>query len=411
MDFNYSDNYDDNSHGNIVFVYMVIIMIAVIAGVTALIFFVNKPKSSSKGFQLALSRAESTQQAQNSKVKIETEQMVKSVEDLVSGSTLTSDQLDIWTLPNANSTKKVTDTKNGVVKNQTTGEILAGGTSAEEKTTKVEKSEIKEEKEELGETSLFSKEDEKEAVEQIVLTTTDGKEEQIAFIDGLERCKYDIKNFTYQKPEMKYLVDGKQASTFGVTVSAQNKEVDFSKMKRAGCDYVMVRIGQRGYSSGKLVMDSAYKNNLEKAKKAGLYLGAYFSSQAINREEVLEEADVIISALEDYNITYPVMFDMEAIPGELARTDGLDVDTRTSLAIAFMKEIKNAGYMPILYGDLEWLLLKLDLEALKGYDICVAQTADTPEYPYDFQMWQYQDSGTLNGIDEKVRLFVNMKDY
>lgn len=403
----YSDPYEE-SHVNSVFIYMGIIMAAVIIGVVAMIFWINTPKKNNKNASVALANTQSSEERNVSKIKRQTDEMVKSVEDLLSGSTLTSDQLDIWTLPDidTNVGYDAKNTKNGTLKNQTTGETLVQG-SAEDAKREIDKVQ-ESDKDVLLENT--TEETQTEEIEQLTLTLTDGTEQTIDITDDLTRNAYDKEQFVYQKPEMKYYIDGKQSSTFGVDISSRLGEVDFSKLRKAGCDFCMVRIGQRGYSSGKIVMDENYKTNLEAAKKAGMKLGVYFYSQAISRDEILEEADSLLDAIDGYAITYPVMFDMESVTDDLARTDALDVATRTRLAKLFMDEIKDAGYEVILYGDLEWLLTKLDLKSLSDYDVCVSQDSDTPDYPYEFQMWQYK-SATINGIDEDTRLFVSLKDY
>lgn len=406
----YSDPYEE-SHVNSVFVYMAIIMSAIVIGVVAMIFWMNTPKKNNKNASVALANTQSSEVKQASKIKLQTEEMVKSVDELLSGSTLTSDQLDIWTLPDIDTDVSYDsmDTKNGTLKNQTTGETLVQGVMTENKEDNIEKTQSQDE---AATTELFGEETtEEDAIEQITLTLADGTEQTVDFIDSLTRSTYDLEQFVYQKPEMKYYVDGKQSSTFGADISSKSGKVDFSKLKKAGCDFCMIRIGQRGYSSGNIVMDETYKDNLEGAKKAGLKIGAYFYSQAITKDEVLEEADSLLDVIDDYTVTYPIMFDMEAVPDDLARTDALDVATRTRLAKLFMDEIEDAGYKVILYGNLEWLLTKLDLEALSDYDICVAQDSDSPDYPYEFQMWQYKSAATINGVEEDTRLFVCLKDY
>lgn len=210
---------------------------------------------------------------------------------------------------------------------------------------------------------------------------------------------------------MKYFVDGKQASFFGVDISSKQGEVDFSKLKKAGCDYVMIRIGQRGYSSGRIVMDENYKKNLEGAKKADLDIGVYFASQAVTREELLEEVTALLDVIDAYSISYPVVFDMEAVEDDLARSDALDVESRTRLAKLFLSEVEEAGYIPMLYGNKECLITKLNMEELEEYGVWLAQKADTPDYPYQYQMWQYTDSGTVSGVEEETRLSVSHIDY
>jgi len=89
----------------------------------------------------------------------------------------------------------------------------------------------------------------------------------------------------------------------------------------------------------------------------------------------------------------------------------LDVSARTELAKTFLKEIEAEGYHAMLYGNKEWLVTKLDLEELADYDVWLAQDGDTPDYPYEYTMWQYDTSGKVSGISGEVSLNVGMVDY
>ena len=65
----------------------------------------------------------------------------------------------------------------------------------------------------------------------------------------------------------------------------------------------------------------------------------------------------------------------------------------------------------MLYGNKEWLVTKLNLEELSGYDIWLSQEGDTPDYPYEFTMWQYNKEGTISGITEETGLNISFVDY
>ena len=160
-------------------------------------------------------------------------------------------------------------------------------------------------------------------------------------------------------------------------LSSEQGVVDFEKLKRAGVDYVMIKVGGRGYSSGNIVLDSSFKDYMNGAKNAGLGIGVYFYSQAVDRDEIYDEADTLLELIKEYPVNYPVVFDMESIDGDMARTDALDVSARTELARVFLKTIKENGYTPMLYGNKEWLVTKLNLEKLQDYDVWLSQEADT----------------------------------
>ena len=173
----------------------------------------------------------------------------------------------------------------------------------------------------------------------------------------------------------------------------------------------MIKVGGRGYSSGNIVLDSSFKDYMNGAKNAGLGIGVYFYSQAVDRDEIYDEADTLLELIKDYPVNYPVVFDMESIDGDMARTDALDVSARTELARVFLKTIKENGYTPMLYGNKEWLVTKLNLEKLQDYDVWLSQEADTPDYPYAYTMWQYTQKGSISGISGNARLNVSLIDY
>ena len=111
----------------------------------------------------------------------------------------------------------------------------------------------------------------------------------------LPKNEYDFTNLVCQSDVMKYYVDGKQASYSGVDISKLQDYVDFGKVKKAGIDFVMLRVGARGYGTGQLILDDYFSDNLKRATDAGLNVGAYFFSQAITKEEAVEEANMVLA--------------------------------------------------------------------------------------------------------------------
>ena len=172
-----------------------------------------------------------------------------------------------------------------------------------------------------------------------------------------------------------------------------------------------LKVGGRGYATGELIADDSFHTYMSGAMRAGLDVGVYFYSQAVSKTEVKEELTLLTAQLKEYNITYPVVFMLESVPGDIARTDGLDLATRTELAAYFLKEVKAAGYTPMLYGDKESLVTKYNMEELQKYDIWLAQTGESPDYPYAFDMWQYSTTGEIKGIEGDAHFNICMKKY
>ena len=196
--------------------------------------------------------------------------------------------------------------------------------------------------------------------------------------------------------------DGTQALV-GVDVSTYNGDIDWTAVKGDGISFAMIRLGFRGYGeSGKLVLDDKFLANIQGATQAGLDVGVYFFSQAITVDEAEEEAEYVIQALEDYSITYPVVFDLEKIGYDTARTDDLSVETATQITQAFCQRVAQAGYRPMIYGNVAWLMDRIDLTQLTQYDRWLAQYQTSPTFPYQFSMWQYGNQGTVAGIPGSV---------
>ncbi len=251
--------------------------------------------------------------------------------------------------------------------------------------------------------------------------STDGKHTLIKYADGeeewllinpyLPKHQYDYTKLVSQSNLMKYYLDGKQVSFVGTDISKYQDYVDFNKLKKAGVDYVMIRVGARGYGSGQLVLDEYFADNIKRATDAGLDIGVYFFSQAITKDEAIEEANMVLENIRDYTINYPIAIDMEYIENDTARVESLNKSDKTAVTKAFLDTIKTAGFTPMIYGNKEWLLKRIDLAKLAEYDIWLSQISDVPDYPYQFSMWQYSNSTNIDGIAGYANMDISFIDY
>lgn len=208
-----------------------------------------------------------------------------------------------------------------------------------------------------------------------------------------------------------YEPDGEDISLLGIDVSSYQGVINWKKVKAAGVDYAIIRLGYRGYGTGTIRLDDRYAANMSGALAAGIPVGVYFYSQAITVEEAEEEAELVLKNLVGYDVTYPVVFDMEEVDDESARTNALTQAERTDITIAFCEKIKAAGYMPMVYGNIRWMIMHLDLARLESYDKWFAQYFKQPFFPYAFSMWQYTSRGTIDGIPHSVDLNLGLVDY
>lgn len=226
------------------------------------------------------------------------------------------------------------------------------------------------------------------------------------------RNKYDFDNIVRRdNGEMQYIVNGKSKALKGIDVSEFQGNIDWNKVKKDGVKFAIIRVGYRGYGTGKLNWDQKFQQNLKGATAAGIPIGVYFYSQAVSKAEAVEEARMTLEAIEGYDLTYPVVIDMEDAGYASARTYNMSSKTATEVANAFCQTIKKAGYRPMVYANTRWFTSKLDMNQLP-YDKWLAQYYQQPFFPYQFYILQYTGKGRVNGISGDVDLnlcFVNYK--
>lgn len=195
--------------------------------------------------------------------------------------------------------------------------------------------------------------------------------------------------------------------SYGIDISKHNGNIDFKKVREAGFEFVFIRIAYRGYGQkGTLKVDEMQEVNLKKAKDAGLKVGAYVFSQAINESEAIEEAKLAVNILGNFKLDLPLVFDPETIKGDIARTDDVTGEQFTKNAIAFLEEVKKAGFTPAIYTNMVWEDYYYDLEKLKDYAIWYADYNKIPQTPYNFIYWQFSEVGIVDGVDGEVDLNV-----
>ena len=184
------------------------------------------------------------------------------------------------------------------------------------------------------------------------------------------------------------------ATRWGVDVSNHQGTIDWAALKRQGIDFAYLRLGLRGYGEkGSLYPDRSFDSYYSGARAAGIDVGVYFFSQAVNNDEAIEEADYIKSLLGDETIDFPVAYDWEIIKDDDARTDGVSAAQATACAKAFCNRVKELGYTPIIYSPSKELYFKYDLTQLADFDIWYCEYANVPTFYYQFSMWQYSSSG------------------
>lgn len=204
---------------------------------------------------------------------------------------------------------------------------------------------------------------------------------------------------------------GKVKSHKGIDISKYQGAIDWDAVAESGVEYVIVRLGYRGYGTGAIQLDEAYEENVKGALKAGLDVGVYFFSQAVNEAEAEEEAKFVLENIKPYKINGPVVFDTEEVAGENGRVNNISKDELTDITIRFLDTIEDNGYNTMIYANLNWFMEKMDMSKIKDYDKWFAAYTTKLYFPYEIAMWQYTDTGSIPGISGNVDVNISFKTW
>lgn len=248
--------------------------------------------------------------------------------------------------------------------------------------------------------------------------------DQIVFADAGQYYFMDINDTLQKHPyvndnlvitennEYQYYENEQLVTHKGIDVSSYQGAINWQQVAADGVEYAIIRLGIRGYGSeGRLVLDEYFVRNIEGATAAGVEVGVYFFTQALTPEEAREEADFVIQALSPYNLQCTVVLDVEDVNAASARTNVLTMEQWTDNCIAFFDRIEEAGYRPMIYGNLKTFMLMLDLTRIEQYPKWFAAYTPYFYYPYAFDIWQYTDSAKVAGITGNVDMNISFYDF
>ena len=210
-----------------------------------------------------------------------------------------------------------------------------------------------------------------------------------------EASPYTFTDFQYNG---RYLTCLATETLLGLDVSAHQEEIDWQAVAAAGFEFVMIRVGYRGYETGLLQADAYAQANYAGAKAAGLKVGAYMFSQAISRKEAMEEARFALEQIRGWELDLPLVYDWERVKAG-TRTDGVDARTVTDCALGFCALVEAVGKESMVYFNPHHGKYYFYLHELEEYPFWLAYYTDKMDYPYKFEMWQYTDSGHVPRIE------------
>lgn len=208
----------------------------------------------------------------------------------------------------------------------------------------------------------------------------------------------------------KYVVDNYKTkdSKIGLDISEWQGEVDFAKLKEAGVEFIILRVGGNKETEGDNFVDKRFIENIEKANKYNIDVGLYFFSYANSKEHAIRDAKWLLDIIKDYEIALPIAFDWEN--WNYYNWYELSFFELTEMAESFMEVIEEAGYKGMLYSS------KVYLENMwmeTEYPIWLAHYTTKTNYEGDYLFWQLCDNGSVDGINGPVDInvmYINNKE-
>ena len=191
----------------------------------------------------------------------------------------------------------------------------------------------------------------------------------------------------------------------GIDVSKWQGDIDFSKLKNAGVEFVIIRVGSSNGINGENFVDSKFVQNIENANSVGIPVGVYFYSYANSVDRAVSDAKWIIDQIKDYKVDLPIAFDWENW-GSFNKYE-LSFFGLTNMAKKFMDTVKSSGYDAMLYSSktyLENIWMSVD------YPVWLAHYTKNTNYTGDYTYWQLCSNGRVDGINGDVDIDIRYID-
>ena len=193
------------------------------------------------------------------------------------------------------------------------------------------------------------------------------------------------------------------------TLSGEYLPLDWSAIKIAGFDFVIIKAG-----STKSGIEPTFEMDYAGARAAGLEIGAYFYTYSTTVDGILNDARSLVECLKGKQFEYPIYLDLED-----PSLEALGKNHLGDMCVAFLEHLQENGYYAGLYTNHKWLTTILDSAKMVSlFDIWYARYPGTSapawneeKYGKQLGMWQYTQSGSIDGIDGSFDFNYSYKDY
>ena len=246
-----------------------------------------------------------------------------------------------------------------------------------------------------------------------IVVVNGGKYYFYPILNAVKRNSFQQDDFSLTDDgRLQYIGSDKVTLQSGVNVSEENGDIDWQLVSEDDVSFAMICAGGRksdDSGESRVFEDQNLEDNINGASEAGLHVGVYYILDLSEKDEVQEEAEELVQRLDAYQskISYPVALWVNA-PSEEDRQAHQSKADWTDYVISFCDVLEDAGYEPMIYGNLASFVMMLNIENLEKYDKWISNTGASLYFPYRFSMWQYSSAGTVHGISTEVGLDVSL---
>ena len=196
------------------------------------------------------------------------------------------------------------------------------------------------------------------------------------------------------------VVKPSNATAQGIDVSYHQGTIDWEKVKNSGqVDFAIIRCGIGMDQTNQ--DDTQWENNTSECERLGIPYGTFLYSYADTVEKARSEAQHVVRLVQGKNLTYPIYYDME----DNSVMNKIDSKTAGEIAQTFLNTLEANGYKNVaVYSSKSLFETKLTADIFNRYPRWVAHYNDTCGYQGSYHMWQYTNTGQIDGITGNVDL-------
>lgn len=192
-------------------------------------------------------------------------------------------------------------------------------------------------------------------------------------------------------------------TTDGIDVSQYQGMIDWERVK-PHIDFAIIRCGYGQDIESQ--DDRMFRRNADECTRLNIPFGVYLYSYATNEQDALSEARHVLRLVEGYQMSLPIYYDLEDPKVGRLSNEQITLNART-----FCEELERNNYLPGIYANLYWWRTKLTDPFFNNYSRWIASYNDELDYDGEYDIWQYSQTGFVEGIEGNVDLDIGYKDF